>query len=275
METIKKRILTGKNLFVDRITGPKITVFNTEGVEFLLYPLTGSAFVDITSRENKSFPVTVRNKIFQPKFWEPGNHCAIRVPGIHHYTVRIEPVQGECVDWLLFLYIVKPTVDAVRPVACGFEGLEKIGENTYRRAVRHLKKPNGFRIDAGETRNKPGQWSSWPSHASSDDIELFRQGKSTWEEAFFCITAPVVPTIPDNEVFALMSRNGVIGGSTWIGKCDDAIKVYNGQAFFTPLGSHPIVSSPVTNLFYVWAYAGTALEKSYNRVATDTGTYVK
>ena len=41
--------------------------------------------------------------------------------------------------------------------------------------------------------------------------------------------------------------------------------VYSSGALVTPLGKHPVTAGPENWLFYVWAYTGKALKKTYNR----------
>jgi 5-deoxy-D-glucuronate isomerase len=265
------KLLDGDYLTLGRIGSGHPWHSTTLGLETLLYPLTGSAKVKVNFEDNLlAWNVQVRSKIFQRNFYDPGPFSAIRIPAGNDWSFSIEPYDH--FDWLYFSSVGKPEFSSFRPVCVEFARQERIGETPYYRSVRHLERPLGFFIDAGETRNKPGQWSSWPSHANMDDLKRLAEEKVTWEEAFFCITAPVVPTVPDKEVYGLMLREGLSASGKEV---NDVIKITNSHALFTPLGSHPIVASPVTNLFYIWSYFGTALEKQYNRSATDTGTYVK
>lgn len=132
----------------------------------------------------------------------------------------------------------------------------QVGEGCYARMVREFSPPEGYKIHAGETLNPPGHWSSFPSHASKEDLPNY----ALHEEVFMIFTRG----------YALIMMDGIY--------CDgqpvqDTRKVHNGEAFVTPLGQHPIVALPDAPLVYFWAYISGALKKEYREWATDVGIY--
>ena len=137
-----------------------------------------------------------------------------------------------------------------------------VGDGTHLRRVADIPTPRGARIACGETHNIPGGISSWPPHATGDDIEQFTNGKTTWEEVmWFACDAPGIANL-----------QGVYTGNIAVNKYRE---IRNGDAHVVPLGSHTIHAGPGASMLYVWAYAGTALQKQYNQAANDLGTYRK
>jgi 5-deoxy-D-glucuronate isomerase len=132
-----------------------------------------------------------------------------------------------------------------------------VGRGAHARRVCDAATPPGFLLHVGETRQRPGRWSSWPAHAQRRDMARAREH----EEVFFCVT-PGVAVIHLNGRWSTGER------------VDEARLVRNGDALAVPLGSHPIVAAPDAPLVYVWAYAGGVLSKQYNRWSTDVATYV-
>ena len=137
-----------------------------------------------------------------------------------------------------------------------------VGTGTYARTVAEVPRPDGYRLDVGETLNPPGAWSSYPPHANTQDIEHFSNGETTWEEVFFCVC----------EQPGIVNLQGVYTGGTIVEK---VMPVYNGHAYVMPLGSHAMVAHPQSYLYYFWCYAGTALEKIYRKYSDDVGVYRK
>lgn len=137
-----------------------------------------------------------------------------------------------------------------------------VGQGNYQRQVAEVPRVEGYEIDTGETLNPPGNWSSYPPHATKEDLEKFANGETTWEEAFYVIC----------EQPGMAHLHGLYTGHGTVNKVQ---AVYNGEAYSMPLGSHPIVAHPSSFLWYWWAYCGTALEKQYRKHSHDTGVYKK
>ena len=133
-----------------------------------------------------------------------------------------------------------------------------VGTGTHERWVREVVTPPGYSIHCGETLNIPGGWSSWPSHATPDEVARHAEH----EELFFVITPG----------YGLMHCDGLYPDGT---RAPAVQKLTNGQAIRTPLGSHEIVFSPGDWGYYAWFYR-SFLQKQYNKYATDgVKTYVK
>lgn len=137
-----------------------------------------------------------------------------------------------------------------------------VGEGVYQRTVWEVPQPHPWQISCGETFNPPGHWSSWPAHANPQDEERLHNKAVTWQECFFVVTPG----------YGLMRLDGYYHDGTPV---HDIRRVDNGEALVTPLGAHPIVAAPDAWLWYAWFYCGNALQKTYNRWATDVRTYVK
>jgi 5-deoxy-D-glucuronate isomerase len=138
----------------------------------------------------------------------------------------------------------------------------EVGSGAHRRTVGEVPTPQGFMIFLGETLNIPGGTSSWPAHATPEDVEAFARGETTWEEMMFFVA-------PKPGIAVL---NGFYSNMEVAYK---SISVENGSAHIMPLGSHRITAAPDSFIYYFWAYTGSALKKTYNRFATDVLTYVK
>lgn len=136
----------------------------------------------------------------------------------------------------------------------------QIGWDHHQRDVWEILGGNGpsERLRFGETRNARGGWSSWPPH--SFDCHLERAHR--FEEVFVAFTRP-------KHSFALMVRDGKMTDGE---EFDDALVVRSGDMFQVPLGKHPIVAGPETDLVYVWAYVSPN-PKVYAKWAEDIGTY--
>ena len=133
-----------------------------------------------------------------------------------------------------------------------------VGTGTHERWVREVPTPPGYTIHCGETLNIPGGWSSWPSHATPEEVARHAEH----EELFFVITPG----------YGLMHCDGLYPDGT---RAPQVQRVANGDAIRTPLGAHEIVFSPGDWGWYFWAYR-SFLQKQYNKWATDgVKTYVK
>ena len=139
----------------------------------------------------------------------------------------------------------------------------QVGTGTHQRRVAEVQTPIGFEIALGETLNIPGGTSSWPAHASDDDMQKFCDGKTSWEECmYFVCPKPGV-----------CHFNGYFNGSNW--RHNRRIAIDNDTAHVMPLGSHAITAAPDSTCWYFWSYVGDALTKTYNRWASNVGTYQK
>lgn len=131
-----------------------------------------------------------------------------------------------------------------------------VGKNTtHERKVTEVQPPHGYRIQCGETLNIPGGWSSFPAHA---DPETAKARYDEHEEIFFVVTPGMGYMILDGYWNDGSRAQGIR-------------EARNGEAFATPLGSHPIVFSPGDWGWYFWCYLSTAITKTYNQYADECG----
>lgn len=269
-----KNLVLGR-IFLDVNEGPRVIRYETGGYECVIYPLIGNARISIDSRpgtghSKKVGPLEVgagRRAIFPEDPVEgfsalriphgPEQHVFITTDGI--FDALILTCHDDMSQWRQII------VDT--PLVCHDWDRQLVGrkdQNTFRE-VWHLVRPEGFCLDVGETHNEPGMWSSYPAHADAVDLQKVKDGEREWEEVFFCILEP-------RDSFALMKMDGVYKNGVHAMYVQE---IRNGHALATPFGRHPIVAAPHTNLWYFWGYYGNALRKTYNKRATDTGTYVK
>ena len=137
-----------------------------------------------------------------------------------------------------------------------------VGTGTHQRLVGEVPTPPGYVISAGQTIQQPGTTSSWPAHATAEDLERYAAGETTWEEYFY-----VVCEKPGRvQLDGLYDREERVKASQ---------PLENGAIVRMPLGSHPVTAAPDGWLSYHWFYCGTALQKQYNISSKDTGTYRK
>lgn len=137
-----------------------------------------------------------------------------------------------------------------------------VGEGTHQRTVTEVVTPPSFRISAGETYNPPGTTSSWPPHASQQDLLLYQEGKTTWEEWFYVIA-------PQPAQATLI---GLYPGGKQV---SETRVLTNGELVQMPLGSHAVTAAANSFAWYCWLYAGNALQKSYNKFSHHTGAYLR
>lgn len=235
------------------------------GGEAVLYPLLGTvdAVVETDSAAYCAGWLGGRDGIFSP----PTN-CLRLVPG----------VVGEMRVRLTVLLERHPTADLLvlhttqSPRTVPLTGAvmlqhvyqcHTVGQGTHQRIVTEFDTPQGYLWQVGETVQEAGMTSSWPPHATPDDMDRYLKGTGgTWEEVmqFFCRE-------PGKVVL-----DGVYSTGDIVGK---SILVGNGAAQVMPLGSHAVTAHPASPLAYVWGYVGTALTKTYNKFADDLGTYIK
>jgi len=137
-----------------------------------------------------------------------------------------------------------------------------VGSGTHQRVVAEVPTPQGYEIHCGETHNQVGGISSFPAHATQEDIARFSNGETTWEEVMFFECAKP----------GIANLKGVYTDGKIVNKL---VEVFNGSAHALCLGSHAIYAAPDATIEYQWFYIGNALTKSYNAKATDLKTYVK
>lgn len=136
----------------------------------------------------------------------------------------------------------------------------RIGARHHERTVWEILGAGGpsQRIRFGETYNVRGGWSSWPGHSFDHQPELAPE----FEEVFLCFTRPT-----DGQ--ALIRLNGQYHDGLDV---DGSRVIKNGDMFQVPLGEHPIVAYPETELMYVWAYL-SPIDKHYGVWAEERGSY--
>ena len=245
-ETAPLRTMTVSRLQLEQAAS--FCTLAATGEEILLYPLVGHIRVQhgaqclgvIGGRQS----VTHR-----------GVEC-LRLPREDGMSVQLI-LQSYAAD-LLIVSTLQPGPATAGCIHQGDVAYHEVGEGTHRREVREVPTPLGYRLHAGETLNIPGGWSSWPSHATPEETVRYAEH----EECFFVISPG----------YGLMHTNGIYptGQTT-----QDILKIGNGDAVVTPLGSHEIVFAPGAWGWYAWFYM-SFLQKTYNRWADEgVKTYVK
>lgn len=136
----------------------------------------------------------------------------------------------------------------------------EIGEGNHKRTVYEILGGDGpaQRLRFGETFNFRGGWSSWPPHSFDHKPELV----SEFEEVF-------LPFMRPRDGLAILRRKGSFFGGFDV---DDALVLRSGEMVSVPLGSHPIVGGPDTELMYVWAYV-CPVPKLYSKWAEEVEGY--
>lgn len=137
-----------------------------------------------------------------------------------------------------------------------------VGTGTHERRVVEVVTPPSFALSCGETYNPPGTTSSWPPHATQEDLQVYLAGQTTWEEKFYCVCPEPAQTV----------LIGLYPGGTQV---QETRMLMNGAIVQMPLGSHAVTAAPQSFLFYAWFYCGSALQKSYNKFSYHAGTYLK
>lgn len=233
---------------------PSISVGNGQG-EGLLYVITGT--VDVYS--GSMFLGTLGGR---KSVTEPCVQC-VRLPTLHETILHVN-LRSFAAD-MLWVVDTKPLMrcgNLAPYMHCTDTVFHRVGADGYQRVVAEVPRPLGYTIDCGETLNDPGNTSSWPAHANANDLSLFAEGKTSWQEVmFFVCPKPGV-----------IHMNGMFSGAQAV---YESRQVGNGMAMTMPLGSHPITAAPDSWMWYFWAYTGNALEKRYNRFSTDLGVYEK
>lgn len=136
----------------------------------------------------------------------------------------------------------------------------EIGEGNHKRTVYEILGGDGpsLRLRCGETFNVKGGWSSWPPHSFDHDKTL----APDFEEIF-------VPFLRPKNGSALLRRRGIFQDGREV---DDTLSLRSGEMVEVPLGFHPTVGGPDTDLMYVWFMVGP-VAKEYGVWAEDAGNY--
>lgn len=138
--------------------------------------------------------------------------------------------------------------------------IRQIGEAYYQREVRVTLGGEGpaKKLRVGETSNGVGLWSSWPHHSFDKNRQLYPE----FEEVFLFFVKP-------KESYALVRMDGIFCTGQSV---DDGIVVKNGDWAILPIGDHPVVSAPASQVFYFWVYI-SPIPKKYAKWAEDQGGY--
>ena len=256
-----KLLLYKQNAPLDRLALARVQldarcpslVIPCHGIEGILYSLTGS--VGIYANNHYAGTLGMRERMTE-EVTE-----ALRVRGGVQMTLTLAShCHAADLLWISCATDLKEGPMVYRHT--GDARWHTVGEGTHRRRVAEIPTPNGCHISCGETHNVPGGISSWPPHATAEDIEWFSQGETTWEEVmWFACSTPGIANL-----------DGVYTGGKVV---KELREIRNGSAHVMPLGSHSIHAGPGGSMIYVWAYSGTALQKLYNQAADDLQVYRK
>lgn len=115
-------------------------------------------------------------------------------------------------------------------------------------------------LRCGETLHQRGGWSCWPVHAFEQTPTIEEAKK--FEEVFVYFTKP-------KDGWALQVRKGLHNDGNPV---DDTTVIHTGDMAIMPLGFHPVVAAPDTELLYIWFYI-SAVPKLYAQWAEDLGGY--
>ena len=137
-----------------------------------------------------------------------------------------------------------------------------VGTGTHQRRVGEVPTPPSFHVSCGETFQEAGMVSSWPPHATQEDLQNFHAGHTTWEEQFYVVCPEPAQTV----------LIGLYPGGKQV---QETRMLMNGEIVPMPLGSHMVSSHPSSWMWYFWAYCGSALQKSYNKFSHNCHTYLK
>ena len=137
-----------------------------------------------------------------------------------------------------------------------------VGTDTHQRRVGEVPVPPSYHLACGETYNPPGTTSSWPPHATPADLQVYLEGKTTWDECFYMVAAEPAQTV----------LIGLYPGGKAV---RETRMLTNGEIVRMPLGSHQVTAAPNAFCYYAWFYCGNALQKQYNKFSSDIGTYRK
>lgn len=225
---------------------------NTKSKETLLTILVGSAIIETSNKlGRKTFTLGKRDDVFSglPESLLLGPKTKYLVSS----TSRTVDIVISQVDLNSASY---------KPVVFKESDIEErnIGEKHFRRDVRVILGGGGPAkvLRAGETINDVGGWSSWPHHSFDKHRELHAK----FEEVFLFFVKP-------KESYGLVRMDGTFCNGQTI---NDGIAVKNGDWAIMPIGNHPVVSAPDSQVYYFWAYI-SPIPKIYSKWAEDQGGY--
>ncbi|HLY32042.1 MAG TPA: 5-deoxy-glucuronate isomerase, partial [Ktedonobacterales bacterium] len=122
--------------------------------------------------------------------------------------------------------------------------------------------PGLRRLLVGETRNPPGNWSSYPPHkhdTAAPPIEAI------YEEAYFLQFSPAggfglqriyTRPAPNGETPEIGEAGGASDQVAPTEALDEVFAVEEGDLVIIPRGYHPVVAAPGYQMRYVWALCG-------------------
>lgn len=221
--------------------------------ESLLYALTGRLRV----YANGLFLGTLGGRT---SVIEPLAHV-LRFPAgtLHEVTVLLE---GFSADYLwVACAAVENWVTKLPYLHWNDTPFHVVGNGTHQRRVGEVQTPPGFHLYCGQTVQEAGTTSSFPPHATMADLQLYADGKTTWQEMFFC-----TGTKPAQAVLYGIYPDGK--------QVNQTITLNNGDIVPMPLGSHMVQAAPEGWFSYHWFYVGSALRKKYNKFSTNVDVYL-
>lgn len=234
-----------KDLQVERLRlEADFTLPPQPGYERYIHPLVGNGRI-VT--EEADYEIRGRSSVFAP----PGAGVLFR----DDKPVLIVPVGP--LD--LLVASVPSTARQTAPEMVTPKTHE-IGEGNAKRIVYEILGGDGpsQRLRCGETVNQRGGWSSWPPHSFDYDLTRYAE----FEEVF-------VPFMRPRDGYAILRLDGMYHDGVSV---NGSSVLRSGEMIQVPLGKHPIVGSPETELMYVWFYISPS-PKVYSRWAEDVGQY--
>jgi len=139
-----------------------------------------------------------------------------------------------------------------------------VGKDSYKRQVRSMQQDD-YVLKCGETiHSGPGTWSSWPKHREVGNTERV-------EEVKFVLLKRVIGWGEDFvEPWTVVVQDGMMHGE----EIHEVHKISSGDVIIQPVGRHPIVGSPFTNVYYFWILTGPdelgGLPKKYGKFAGES-----
>jgi 5-deoxy-glucuronate isomerase len=117
-----------------------------------------------------------------------------------------------------------------------------VGQFNWRRDIDDLVDAHfpAKRLLIGETRNPPGNWSSYPPHKHEVSDPPF---EARLEEVYHFRISP-----PNGFAVQLLYSDD--------GELNDAFIVRDGDTIVIPKGYHPVAAPPGYSVYYLWALAG-------------------
>ena len=138
--------------------------------------------------------------------------------------------------------IIKNEAEEVMPLSILTERSKDVGENNFSREVRTLAdRSDGLKsLIVGETIKPPGNWSSWPPHKHDEYIpEKESKQKEIYLYKFENPQGFGIQVLYDKVLED--ARSEIVTNNK-------EIKIYKGY--------HPVVSSPYSGMYYLWALFG-------------------